>query len=68
MLALTGIAAQMCVTIFIGTYCGKLLDEKFPSEKKWFTIVFTLLSVAVALYSVLKQVNRINDSEDESKK
>jgi F0F1-type ATP synthase assembly protein I len=60
---LSGIGLQMGITIFLGAYLGKYLDSKYPSDKKWFTIGFTLLSVALALYNVLKQVNRINEEE-----
>ena len=58
---LSGIGIQMGVTIFLGAYFGKYLDHKYPSDKKWFTILFTLFSVAVALYNVLGQVNKLND-------
>lgn len=60
---LSGIGAQMGITIFLGAYLGKFLDEKYPMDKKWFTIGLTLLSVAIALYNVLRQVNRINDEK-----
>jgi len=63
-LKLTGIGAQMGVTIFAGAYFGKWLDEKYPSDKKWFTIGFTLLAVAVSLFNVLRQVNKINNKDD----
>lgn len=61
---LSGIGFQMGATIFLGAMLGKYLDERFPSNKKWFTIGCTLLSVAIALYMVLKQVNRLNENED----
>jgi len=64
-LRLSGIGAQMGVTIFLGAYLGRWLDEKYPSDKKWWTIGLTIFAVAVALYSVLKQVNRLNEFEDE---
>lgn len=51
----------MGVTIFLGAYFGKQLDEKYPSEKKWFTMLLTLLAVAVALYNFIRQVNRFKD-------
>ena len=54
----------MGATIFFGSYLGKQLDSEYPHEKNWFTIGFTLLAVAIAMYNLLKQVNRINDSED----
>ncbi|MBW6484025.1 MAG: AtpZ/AtpI family protein [Vicingaceae bacterium] len=64
---LSGVAIQMGVIIFLGAYSGKLLDEKYPLNKKWFTIGLTLLGVIIALYTVLKQVNKINQEEDEEK-
>ena len=65
-LELMGIGAQMGVTIFLGAYLGKWLDEKYPMGKKWFTIALTLFAVAVSLYMVLKQVNKLNDDEDQA--
>ena len=64
----SGIAFQMGGTIFAGAYLGKWLDSLYPMEKKWFTIALTLLSVAAALYNVLRQVNKINQEQDEEKK
>ncbi|XOV66702.1 MAG: AtpZ/AtpI family protein [Fluviicola sp.] len=66
-LALTGIAAQMGVTIVAGGYLGKYLDGKYPNDKQWFTIGVTLFSVAVALYVVLKQVNRLNQKDENNR-
>jgi F0F1-type ATP synthase assembly protein I len=60
----TGIAAQMGVTIFLGAYFGKWLDIKYPADKKWFTMIFTLLGVGVSLYVVLKQLNKFNNAQD----
>ena len=34
---LSGIGMQMAGTIFIFAMIGKWLDEKYPSNKKWFT-------------------------------
>lgn len=61
---LSALGIQMGITIFLGAYLGKFLDEKYPSNKKWFTIALTLMAVALALYNVLRQVNKIN-KEDE---
>lgn len=60
----TGIAAQMGVTIFLGAYFGKWLDAKYPADKKWFTMIFTLLGVGIALYIVLKQINKFNNAQE----
>jgi uncharacterized membrane protein YfcA len=62
-LELMGIAAQMGVTIFLGAYFGRWLDEQYPSDKKWFTMIMTILAVVVSLYLVIKQVNKLNQDE-----
>ena len=61
---LSGIGLQMGATIFLGAYLGKILDERYPMEKKWWTIGLTLFAVGISLYNVLKQVNRINSQDD----
>jgi F0F1-type ATP synthase assembly protein I len=60
---LSGIGIQMAATIFLGAFLGRYLDDKYPMEKKWWTIGLTIFAVAISLYNVLKQVNRLNDSE-----
>lgn len=62
-LQLIGVAAQMGATIFLGAFAGKKLDEKFPSNKKWFTMGLTIFAVIVSLYMVLRQVNKINEDD-----
>lgn len=56
----SGVALQMGATIFAGAYGGKFLDQKYEVEAKWFTIGLTLAAVALSLYNVLRQVNRLN--------
>lgn len=56
---LSGIAIQMGVTIYLFVILGKWLDTKFYQGDKLFVIIFTLLGVAISLYMVIKQVNRI---------
>jgi F0F1-type ATP synthase assembly protein I len=63
LLTLTMVATQMGVTIFLGASLGKYLDERYSTPKPWFTIFLTLFSLLISLYSVLKQVNRLNDDE-----
>jgi hypothetical protein len=50
----------MGVTIWLGAKLGKYLDEKYPSDKNWFTIGCVLFAVGISLYNLLQQVNRIN--------
>lgn len=58
--ALTGVAVQMGVTIYLFVLLGKWLDTKFTQEKL-FLIICTLLGVAISLYVVLKQINKLNE-------
>ncbi len=62
-LALTGIAAQMGITIYLFSYLGKYLDQKYTVEENYWTIGLTLLGVVLSFYSLLKQVNRLNEED-----
>jgi uncharacterized membrane protein YfcA len=64
-IVLTGVAIQMGVTIFLGAYFGKMLDEKYPSDKKWFTMSLTILAVFISLYNILNQLKKINKEDGE---
>lgn len=60
-LSLMNIPFQMGIIILLGVLFGKWLDEVvFNKEKQLFVIIFSLLSVFVALYNVIKQVNSLN--------
>lgn len=63
-IALTGVAFQMGATIFLCAYAGKRLDAYYEMDKKWFTMGFVLFGVAASLYLVIKQLNRINKSDN----
>ena len=60
-LQLTGISFQIGVTIFLGAYFGKHLDAKYNYSKRWFTISLTLLALIISIYSVIKQLEKINN-------
>lgn len=57
----SGIAFQMGATIFICAWIGKKLDERYPSNKNWFTIGFVLFGMVASIYVVLKQLKRFNN-------
>ncbi len=59
-LSLTGIAVQMGVIIYLGSWAGGWLDEKYAQQSNTFTIVCTLVAVAVAMYLVVKQTKKLN--------
>lgn len=56
---LSGIAFQMGITIYLFVLLGKWLDSEFNNGEKLYLIIMTLLGVAISLFVVLKQVNRI---------
>ena len=60
-LALINIPIQMGVIIFLFSYFGTWLDEKYPNEYSAYTLIFSLLSVFLSLYNVIKQVNNLNN-------
>lgn len=60
-LALINIPIQMGAIIFLLSYFGSWLDEKYPNEYSAYTIIFSLLSVFLSLYNVIKQVNNLNN-------
>lgn len=54
---------QMAILIGGGAYGGKYLDEKYGNSKPIYTIILSLLGVAIGLYLVIKEV--INISKDD---
>ncbi|WP_452599897.1 AtpZ/AtpI family protein [Pontimicrobium sp. MEBiC01747] len=58
--ALSGIAIQMGVTIYLFILLGKWLDKNYNPSGKGFLIACTLSGVAISLYAVLKQINKLN--------
>ncbi len=65
---LSGMGMQLAGTIFIFAMLGRWLDDKYPSNKKWFTIGLVLFATVLSLYSILRQVNKMNDEDDQRKK
>lgn len=60
-LQLTGVTFQMGITIYLGAYFGKWLDNYFQTSQKPYTIVVTLLALIISIWSVLVQLKKIND-------
>lgn len=58
---LTGVAIQMGVTIYLFVILGRWLDNTYNSGEKLYIIITTLLGIAISMYLVIKQVNRINN-------
>lgn len=58
--ALTGIAFEMGIIIYLAVQGGKWLDAEYANEKPLFTMLATLVGIAVSLWVVVQQLKRIN--------
>ena len=59
-LTLITIPFQMGITIFIFFKLGEWLDINYENSFFYYSKVLTLVGVFVALYTIIKQVNKIN--------
>lgn len=57
--ALSAIAIQMGVIIYLFVQLGKWLDVRYNGSNL-FLVICTLFGVGISLYAVLKQTNRLN--------
>jgi membrane protein DedA with SNARE-associated domain len=57
----TGMGFQMGGTIYLGSLLGSWLDVKFENENELYFKVVTLLAVFIAMYAVIRQVNKIGN-------
>ena len=60
-LQLISIPAQMGIVIFLFAYLGQYLDEKYQSEN--YVKIFTVVGVFLAMYNVIRQVNKLNKND-----
>jgi len=67
-LRLSSLGFQMAITIGLGAWLGIYLDEKYQTEKPYYTIAIVLMSIAIALYQVIKEVMSINKEMEEEEK
>jgi membrane protein DedA with SNARE-associated domain len=56
---LSGAGLQMGLTIYLGFLLGEWLDKIF--ELTFLTEVVTLSAIFLAMYSLIKQANKINE-------
>ena len=63
----SGIAFQMIAIIVLGTYGGVKLDESYPNKYSLFTVICSLVAVALSMYYAVTQVTGFskNDPEDD---
>lgn len=61
----SSIGIQMLVIIGLGTFAGVKLDENYPNKHNLFTVVFSLVSVLIAIFYVVKRILAIAKEEKE---
>ena len=54
----SGLGVQLMVTILLFAGIGYYLDEQYLSMKPLFTIIFTLLGIAIGLITIIRQILR----------
>ncbi len=59
----SGIAFQMAAALFIGTYIGIKLDEKYPNDYQIFTTICSIVFISAYLFITIKKIvkNSKND-------
>lgn len=57
---LTGIAFQLAVVTGLGGFIGWKIDEHYQIENSIATIFGTFIGFAVAMYGVVKQINKLS--------
>jgi len=60
----SGILFQMIAIVFIGSFIGVKLDQKFPNEHSAYTIIVSFCSVVVSVYFVIKQINSFSKDDE----
>jgi ATP synthase protein I len=56
-LRFSSLAIQMGVIIFAGSFSGNYLDKHYDFDKPVLTIILSLLSIAISLYFVYKEIS-----------
>lgn len=59
----SGIVFQMAAIIGAGTYGGHILDKRYSEDFPLYTLIFSLLSVFIALFLVIRDVIKSNEKE-----
>jgi len=59
----SGMAFQMMFTIGLGAWGGHALDQKYQNEKPIWTIVLSLLGIAISLYLVIRSASKMSKDD-----
>lgn len=58
-----GMGVQMATVIGMGAYGGYLLDEKYQTEKAYWTAGLALFGVLISLYLLIKKANSMSNEK-----
>ena len=61
---ISGAGFQMLATIALGAFIGYKLDERYPNKHNLYTVIFTLIFIGLALYSVIRQVAKFTKEQE----
>jgi len=61
--AYSSLGMQTVLIIGGGAWLGGLLDEKYQTEKSWFTLGFVLVFIVISMMYTNKKLNRMNNGE-----
>lgn len=59
----SSLTTQMSIIIITGTFFGDYLDNSNNSEIPFYTIIFSLFSIILSLYYVLRKTVKDNDKK-----
>jgi F0F1-type ATP synthase assembly protein I len=59
----SSLATQMAVIIIAGAFLGDFLDSKTKGDTPIYTIIFSLLSIFLALYYAIRGIIRDNEKK-----
>ncbi|MFN8273769.1 MAG: AtpZ/AtpI family protein [Flavobacteriaceae bacterium] len=62
-LALINIPIQMGIIVFLFSYLGNWLDEKYPNPHTVYVKILTLVGVAISFYNLNRQLKDINQDD-----
>ena len=60
----SSVGIQMGAVIFLFTWLGVYLDDYFKNKTPWLTIVFSLVGVIGSLFLIIREVTKLNQSDD----
>ena len=60
----SSVGFQMAITIGLFAWLGNYLDERYQTEKPYYSIACILFGIAIALYQVIKEVITMTNNND----